>query len=234
MLVNNETGVIQPIQKKDDFNKNIGWFHCDAVQAFGKIPIDFINMPFDSISLSSHKIHGPKGIGALVVKDPSKLPGFIFGGMQENSMRAGTESIANIVGFASAAKKIDTMLQSQKNHVSELRNYVEKRLIKLGATILGKNADRVYNTCCFGFKNISGDSLLAELDTHGICLSSGSACSNLESSDNYVLKKMGIKEIDSKSVVRLSLSINNTFEECIYFLNKCEEVVTNFRQLITI
>ena len=83
-------------------------------------------------------------------------------------------------------------------------------------------------------KNISGDSLLAELDNYGICLSSGSACSNLESSENYVLKKMGIKEIDPKSVIRLSLSINNSIEECEYFLNKCEGVVTNFRQLITI
>ena len=101
--------------KKEDFNENIGWFHCDAVQAFGKVPIDFNNMPFDSISLSSHKIHGPKGIGALVVKDPSKLPGFILGGMQENSMRAGTESIANIVGFASAAQKIDSMLEKPKS-----------------------------------------------------------------------------------------------------------------------
>lgn len=234
MLVNNETGVIQPISKKEDFNENIGWFHCDAVQAFGKVPINFNNMPFDSISLSSHKIHGPKGIGALVVKDPSKLPGFILGGMQENSLRAGTESIANIVGFASAAQKIESMLEMQKNHVSKLRNYVEKRLIELGAIILGKNANRVYNTCCFGFKNISGDSLLAELDNYGICLSSGSACSNLESSENYVLKKMGIKELDPKSVIRLSLSINNSIEECEYFLNKCEGVVTNFRQLITI
>ena len=138
MFVNNETGVIQPILKKEDYNENIGWFHCDAVQAFGKVPIDFNNMPWDSISLSSHKIHGPKGIGALVVKDPSKLPGFILGGMQENSMRAGTESIANIVGFASAAQKIDSMLEMQKNHVSKLRDYVEKRLVELGAIILGK------------------------------------------------------------------------------------------------
>ncbi|MCJ8322631.1 MAG: cysteine desulfurase [Hyphomicrobiales bacterium] len=193
MLVNNETGVIQPIDKIVEIVRKFGGFvHLDAVQALGKMPIDFADLNVDLMSLSAHKIGGMLGAGALVIRLGVLVDSYIKGGGQELGLRAGTENIPAIAGFGIAA--IECVVDLEKiSHYNDMRQKLEVLIqaISADAVIFGQNTPRVATTSCFAIANVTAERALMSLDLAGIAVSSGSACSSGKVSQSHVLKAMG-------------------------------------------
>lgn len=202
MLANNETGVIQPIQEIAALvHEKGGLLHCDAVQAFGKIPVDFNVLGCDMLTVSAHKMGGLIGAAALVVKNGLSLPPFIVGGGQEQNRRAGTENTAAIAGFAKAAELIDLNQMAQIRHwLDELETQAEA----LGATITGKNAPRLPNTSCVTMPGITAETQLISFDLEGIATSAGSACSSGRIEPSHVLLAMGMQTKEAATALRIS------------------------------
>lgn len=228
MLANNETGVVHEITELSAVahERNI-LFHTDAVQAAGKIPVDFDRIGVDSMTLSSHKIYGPKGAGALVVDQKLELSPIISGGGQEHGYRAGTENVAAIVGFGKAAELAKSQTEQRSRYVLELKNRLETGLQRIhGLVIFGGESDRLPNTVQFGIPGTDGEMLLMQLDKKGVAVSSGSACSSGGGEASHVLMAMGVEESLAKSAIRVSLGQSNTVSEVDKFLEILNSIVS--------
>ena len=212
MWVNNETGVIQPIQEVVKVSKKYGCLiHCDAAQALGKINIDLNKIEIDFLTLSGHKIGAPTGVGALVNKNDFALNPQILGGGQERGMRAGTENIFGICGFGEAARILFEMPNENDKEVEFLRDYLYNKIKILcpNTIFFSQNAERVSNTLLMALPDVPGDLALMKLDLDSFYVSSGSACSSGKISQSHVLSAMGFGPLASNSI-RLSLPPNDT------------------------
>ena len=210
MWVNNETGVIQPIDDVIGLARKYGCFiHCDAAQALGKVKIDLKKNDLDFVTLSGHKIGAPSGIGALVVNNNFHLSAQIFGGGQEKGMRAGTENILGICGFGIAANILSKATDESFNEITTLRDYLIKKIKSLRpeTVLFGEHSSRVNNTILIALPNIPGDLSLMKLDLDGFAVSSGSACSSGKISESHVINAMNFKNLASNSI-RISLPPN--------------------------
>ncbi len=220
MWANNETGVIQPLEKIVKLaHAHSALVHCDAVQAAGKVPVDFVSCGVDLVSLSAHKIGGPQGVGALVVRPSVVLAPMIKGGGQELGRRAGTENLAGIVGFGRAAE-----LCTNDNHasdISKLRHELESEIKKIrrDVVIFGEDQKRLPNTSCIAVANTTAETLLIMLDLAGIAVSSGSACSSGKVNTSHVLSAMGVDEALAKAALRISLGWTTTRDDIGKFID---------------
>lgn len=216
MWANNETGVLNPVPEIAALCRARGVpFHCDAVQAAGKIPIDLRTVPIDYLSLSAHKIHGPKGVGALIVAPGARFTPLLYGGHQESGRRGGTENLPAIMGFAKAATAATTELMARTAHITALRDRLERGIIaKLPNTIVhGQGASRLPNTTNLGFPGVDSDTLVTLLDQRGVCVSSGSACLSDAVAPSHVILAMTGSYQQASEAVRFSLSHLNTSAE---------------------
>jgi cysteine desulfurase len=212
MLANNETGIVQPVVEATQLAHNAGaLFHCDAVQAAGKIPVDMKALGVDSLALSAHKIGGPQGVGALICKTPSTMPRFVHGGGQESGLRAGTENVPGIVGYGVAAESALAGLV-EFSALSDLRDGLEERVLAIepSAKIFGKDLDRLPNTSKFATKGLTSEVQVMGLDLDGASISAGSACSAGRVETPYVLAAMGVPDELGLCAVRISLGWTTT------------------------
>jgi cysteine desulfurase len=227
MLANNETGVIQDLARyAGPLRAGGALLHTDAVQAVGKIPVSFKQLGVQLMTLSSHKIYGPKGCGALVFEKGLALQPIIVGGGQERNYRAGTENVAAIVGFGTAAEWAKAELAERAAHTLALRTQLEQGLSSIpGITIFAEAAVRLPNTVQFGVSGVDGEMLLMKLDKKGVAVSSGSACASGGSQPSPVLTAMGVEAMSAKSAVRVSLGKTNTEAELFQFINLLKGLV---------
>jgi cysteine desulfurase len=221
MWANNETGVLFPIQEAAELCRAKGvLFHTDAVQTPGKIPLDLATIPVDFLSLSGHKLHAPKGVGVLFVRKRVRYVNLIVGGGQEGGRRGGTENIPYIVGLGRAAELALEHLIDEQTRVRALRDTFENTVLATipGTAVNGHRELRLPNTSNLRFEGIEAEALLAELDLHNICASSGSACTTGSMEPSHVLTAMGLNAAQAKASVRFSFSQKNTAEEVDYAL----------------
>lgn len=234
MMVNNEVGTIEPIKEIAEIAHNHGiLLHTDAVQALGNVPIDVNNMDIDLMSMSGHKIYGPKGVGALYIRKGTKISNFIHGGAQEMKKRAGTENLAGIVGFGKAAELAKENLESHINRVSELRDYfISEVTSKIPDTIVnGSMEHRHPGNANISFEYIEGESMLILLDMNGISVSTGSACSSKSLTPSHVLSAMGIPVERIHGTLRFTIGDPTTKEDIDYVIEKLVEIVQKLREL---
>lgn len=232
MFANNEVGTIQPIKEIAQLCKKYSVpFHTDAVQAVGKIPVDVHDLGVDLMSISSHKINGPKGIGALYIRNGVKLNPFLLGGGQENGMRSGTESVANIVGFGKACQIAKENLQSNNHALQNLRNRLVERISKelTHTTMNGHKEMRLPNNAHFTFLGVNGEDLIIKLDEHGIAASTGSACSVKTQKASHVLMAMGFTHEQITGSLRLTVGTTNTISEIDQTVDVLKKVVAELR-----
>ncbi len=208
MLANNETGVVQPVAELAELAHRRGaLFHTDAVQATGKLPLEFESLGVDLATISGHKVHGPKGAAALYVRAGTPLTAMTTGGAQEFGLRAGTENVAAVVGFAEALVGSAQTLQREATRVGELRDRLERAVTESlpGVWVQGGRVQRVANTSNLRFAGVDGESIVVGLDVLGICASTGSACSTGEPEPSHVLRAMGLDREEAQGAVRFSL-----------------------------
>ncbi len=234
MWANNESGVIFPIEEISKITKEKGIvFHTDAVQAVGKIPIDLKTIDIDMLSLSGHKLHGPKGVGALYVRRGTKYTPFIIGGHQEKGRRGGTENVASIIGLGKSAELAAAHLSDKNNQVKQLRDKLETEILKRvpNTIINGDRNNRLPNTTSIAFEYVEGESILLMMDEFGICASSGSACTSGSLEPSHVLRAMGVPFTAAHGSVRFSLSKYNTEEEIDFIIEKLPPIIKRLREL---
>ncbi len=234
MMANNETGVIFPVNTIGEIVKARGIpFHVDAVQAAGKIPLDLKGSPIDLLTISGHKFHGPKGVGALYIKRGITFHPFFVGGHQERDRRGGTENVAGIVGIGKAAEVARKNLGEEEIRVRGLRDLLEKSLLDScpGCRINGHQEERLPNTLNVSFEFLEGEAILTLLDTNGICASTGSACTAGSVEPSHVLRAMGVPPNWIQGTVRLSLSRYSTEEEVRFVSENMSSVVQRLREL---
>lgn len=238
MLVNNEIGTIQPVRELVNHAKNVNKeiiFHSDSVQALGKIPIDVKALGIDMLSLSSHKINGPKGVGALYLKKRILIEPIIYGGGQEIRLRSGTENVSSIVGFGKACELYRNKIESNNSHLRQLQKHLIERINKEipGAKINGSLENRISNNLNFSFKGINGEDLLIKLDELGVEVSTGSACSsNRKKKASHVLKSIGLSYGEISSSIRFSLGIQNSIEEIDIAVDVLKRAILDMRNSI--
>lgn len=220
MRANNETGVVQDTARAAALvHVAGGWLHVDATQAAGKLPLSMADTDADLLTLSSHKLYGPKGIGALVVRAEVDLGPLLHGGAQERGLRGGTENLPAIVGFGAAAELAMLELEARTTHVKALHEALEAGLRQMPAvTIFGASAERLANTTQFALAGWDGEALLMHLDRKGFAVSSGSACASGSGEPSHVLLAMGIDAATAKGAVRVSFGKGNTADEVTGFL----------------
>ena len=235
MMANNETGVIQ------DLPKIIKWaklkkmmVHTDAVQALGKIPVDFEMLEVDAMTISSHKIYGPQGVAALILNKKIDMSPFIIGGGQEKGLRSGTENIAAIIGFGKACERTKENMVIIDRDIKPLQVTLIKELKKMGAIIFSENSKRLNNTIFFAFNRIDGATLLTALDRKGFALASGSACSSNNNEPSHVLIEMGVNEEIAQGAIRISLGINSKKTDVETFLVALKSELERLKQLTAI
>ncbi|MBS4015268.1 MAG: cysteine desulfurase [Candidatus Latescibacteria bacterium] len=235
MYVNNEIGTIEPIQRLAHIAHQVGaYFHTDAVAAAGKIPIDVKALEVDLLTISSHKIHGPKGVGALYVKPDVDIQSVLYGGLQEHGLRPGTENLAGIVGFGKAAEIAKRDLSTGvPEKIKVLRDYLQEEFEKKipDIKINGHPFERVCNILNISVAYVEGEALLMNLDLEGIAVSSGSACSTGKADVSHVLKAIGVEDKYINSPVRMSLDKNNTKEEIDYTIDTMVKIVERLRTI---
>ena len=233
MAANNEIGTIQPIAEIGAIARaHKVLFHTDAVQAVGHIPVDVEAWNVDLLSLSGHKFGGPKGIGALYMKKPLRLPALIQGGGQEKGRRSGTENVPGAAGMAAALKEAVDHLAQESARLSALRDKLIAGLSKLPYTRLtGHPVKRLPGTASFVFEGVEGEALLLHLDAKGICASSGSACSSASLDPSHVLLSIGLPHAIAHGSLRLSLGAENTEEDVDYILKEVPAVVAYLREM---
>ena len=232
MMANNETGVIQdmPTITKWAKSHNIQ-IHTDAVQAIGKINVDFEELEVDAMTISSHKIYGPQGAAALILNKKIDLHPHLMGGGQEKGLRSGTENIAAIVGFGKACERVQKNIVIINDEVKKCHVYLEKELKNLGAVIFAEQTERLANTTFFAFNNIDGSTLLTALGRKGYAIASGSACSSNSSEASHVLLAMGIESELAQGALRVSLGIETKKDEIKSFLEALKIEVSRLKQL---
>jgi len=234
MYANNEIGTIQPIRELAEIAHKKGvLFHTDAVQAVGTVPIDLSSLGVDMLSLSAHKFHGPKGIGALYIKKGTKIERLIHGGGQERGMRAGTENTAYIVGLAKALSDATENMEAKTEKVKHLRDKLIRGVLDaVPYTILnGHETLRLPGNANFSFRFIEGEGLLLHLALSGFAVSSGSACASASLDPSHVLLAIGLPHEIAHGSLRVSLSAENTEEEVDAFLKTLPGIVENLRQM---
>jgi cysteine desulfurase len=234
MYANNEIGTIQSVMELAQIAHEAGaLFHTDAVQAAGKIPIDVKSLCIDLMSMSSHKIQGPKGAGALYVRAGITLSPILHGGGQEASLRSGTENVPGIVGFGKACQLAAERMQEYRHHVSELRDYLVDKVVREipHSRLNGSHTARTPNNAHFTFFGVNGEDLIIKLDEKGIAASTGSACSVKKQKQSHVLKAMGFSHEEITGSLRLSLGMQNTREEVDVAVAALAEIVSELRQL---
>ncbi|MGB0040167.1 MAG: cysteine desulfurase family protein, partial [Terriglobales bacterium] len=258
MLANNETGVLQPVREIAAIAAEAGvLFHTDAVQAAGKIPLRVADIGCDLLTISSHKLHGPQGVGALFVKKNTPIDAMLHGGRHERSRRAGTENVPGIVGLGRAAELAQASLQRQDadrdiykddddrpaadrpsadrsnaDNIQSLRDRLESRLLHLdSATVNGAAAPRVPNTTNICFEGIDGEALVIALDLQGLAVSTGAACSSGAIEPSHVLIAMGLSPDRARSSIRFSLGKLTTAEDVDFALSIVPETVARLRDL---
>ena len=215
MLANNETGVIQDITRiAEHAHAHGAVLHSDAIQAVGKMPVDFPGFGVDLMTLSAHKLNGPRGVGALIVNKSLPLTPLIHGGGQEHGYRGGTENLAGIVGFGCAAELAAAELRAHIEQLRGLRERFEQGIGALpGIEIFGADAERLPNTVQIGVAQFDGEAMVMELDKRGFAVSSGSACHSGSGKPSHVLTAMGRNETEARSAVRISFGRENSLEE---------------------
>ena len=238
MLANNETGVIQDVVTIADRARARGaWVHTDAVQAFGKIPVDFASLKVHAMTLSAHKIYGPKGAAALIIDKRLLLKPLIYGGGHENGLRSGTENVPAIVGFGIACelarKRVDetNRVEETGKRLLAMRQRLEQGLIEMGAVIFGAGAQRLPNTCYFALPGIEGDTLVVRLDKAGFAVASGAACSSVNPGRSHVLEAMGVDPMLTRCAVRVSLGSSNSMAQVENFLKALDKVTEELRRM---
>ena len=234
MTANNEIGTIYPIKKIGAICKRYNvLFHTDAVQAIGNIPIDVNDMNIDLLSLSGHKFNAPKGIGALYIRKGIKINNLIYGGQQENKMRAGTENIASIVGLGTAIEDATRDIESKSLYISSLRDFLYFEIVKNipDVKLNGLLERRLHNNLNISFNGIEAESMLLMLDMKGICVSAGSACNSNSIEPSYVLKAIGLNTNESIGSIRFSLCKDNTIQEIEYTTKVIIETVKKLKEL---
>lgn len=234
MLANNDLGAIQPVAQISQVAKGAGiLMHCDAVQAVGKIPVDFKALGLDLLSLSAHKFHGPRGVGALVKRQGLKLLPFFHGGKQERGLRAGTENLPAICGMAAAAQQARTLMTARSGHVQALRDHLEQCVTKQipGARINGPVDNRLPNTSNLSFDGVNGQLLAIHLDMAGVAVSTGSACSSQSDEPSRILLALGRSPEQARESIRISLGFENTLEEIQYAMEALRQAVAEIRDM---
>ena len=234
MFANNEIGTIQPIKEIGAVCREQGiWFHTDAVQAYGHLPIDVEECNIDMLSASGHKFHGPKGVGFLYIRKQLRMYSFIHGGEQERGRRAGTSNVPGIVGMGEAAKLAYEKLNENMKNVTELRAYLIEKIEKdiPSVRLNGHREKRLPNNVSFCFRFIEGESLLIMLDMQNICASSGSACTSGSLDPSHVLLAIGLPHEIAHGSLRLTLSEETTREELDYTVDKIKEIVERLRSI---
>ncbi len=234
MTANNETGVLQPVEEIGKIAAEADvYFHTDAVQAAGKIPVDVNNIGCDLLTISGHKIHAPQGIGALYVRKGTQLEAMLYGGSHERLRRAGTENVPGIIGLGKAAELARAAFErGDDKKIAALRDRLENHLRQLDATgTNGDGAPRVPNTANIYFDSIEGESLIIALDLKGLAVSAGSACSSGAIEPSHVLIAMGLNPDRARASIRFSLGKQNTAEEVDFALSVVPETVTRLRDL---
>jgi len=234
MLANNEVGTIQPIKEISEICKKYQIpLHTDAVQAVGKVPINVKELGVDALSVSSHKINGPKGIGALFIKKGLRVSPQILGGGQENGMRSGTENVASIVGFGKACEIAKERLNENISHFETLHSSMLSRIIKeiSHVKLNGHPEKRIFNNIHLTFMGVNGEDLIIKLDEYGIAASTGSACSTHTQKASHVLKAMGFNHEQITGSLRISFGYMNTLDEVDQTVEVLKKVVAELRSV---
>ncbi len=234
MHANNETGTTEPIEEIARLTKERGvLFHTDAVQSFGKLPIDVRKIEADLLSISGHKIYGPKGVGALYIKKGAKLEPLIRGGHHEKNLRAGTENVPGIVGLGEVARVAGIEMEQVSKRLMSLRDRLHNGIIKSidSVKLNGHPTLRLPNTLNISFKFIEGESIILNLDAKGVAVSSGSACTSGSLEPSHVLMAMGVDPATAQGSIRFSLGRENTEEEIDCVLEILPEIVQRLRKM---
>jgi len=234
MYANNETGVIFPIEEIGEVVKAKGIpFHTDAVQAAGKIPLNMRKSKIDTLSISGHKLHAPKGIGVLYIRKGTRFSPFLIGGHQEKGRRGGTENVPYIIGLGKACELAKKHLDEENTKVKAFRDYLEAKLLeKIPNTLVnGDRVNRLPNTVSVSFEFVEGESILLLLSDLGICASSGSACTSGSLEPSHVLRAMGVPFTAAHGSIRFSLSIYNTKEEMDYIIEHLPPIIQRLRDI---
>lgn len=233
MYANNEIGTIQPISEIGEICRRHGVvFHTDAVQAVGNVEIDVVEQNIDMLSMSGHKLHAAKGIGALYVRKGIVLTNFIEGGAQERGKRAGTENVAGIVGLGVAVEEAVSTMAERTERLSKMRDRLISEFLKMERTHLnGHKEKRLAGNANISFEGVEGESMLLMLDMHGICASSGSACTSGSLDPSHVLLSIGRSHEVAHGSLRISLSDDNTDEDIEYILDKVPPIIERLRSM---
>lgn len=233
MYANNETGTLFPVREIGAIAVRHGiYFHCDAVQAAGKIPIDCRDMNASLLALSGHKLGAPQGVGALVVRRGVKIHPLLHGGAQERNRRAGTENVAGIVAFGKACELAEASLAAEAQRIGTLRDRLERGIVDRipDARLNGHPVERLPNTLNISFPGVAADSLLANLDLQGVAVSSGAACSSGTLRTSHVLAAMGVEPSLAKGSLRFSLGRENSEADVDFVLEVLPEIVARLRE----
>ena len=233
MYANNEIGTIQPIAEIGAICREKGiLFHTDAVQAVGNVHINVKEQNIDMLSMSAHKFHGPKGVGALYCRRGIFLPNLIDGGAQERGRRAGTENVPGIVGLGEAITRANATIDERAKTLSEIRDRIINGALKIEKSrVNGDRVKRLPGNVSLCFEGIEGESLLLMLDSQGICASSGSACTSGSLDPSHVLLSIGLKHETAHGSLRLSLGEGNTLEDADYILSVLPPIVERLREM---
>ncbi|MBE2984613.1 cysteine desulfurase, NifS family [Campylobacter sp. RM9344] len=231
MYANNETGMIFPIKELASVAHEYGaLFHTDAVQAFGKIPINVRDLDVDFMSFSAHKFHGPKGVGGLYIKDSQALSSLLHGGEHMGGRRSGTLDVAGIVGMGKALELANKFMSFENSHVKRLRDKLEDALLSLpDVSVVGRRENRVPNTILASIKGVEGEAMLWDLNRAGIAASTGSACASETLESNPIMEAIGADKELAHTALRLSLSRFNTEEEIDYAIEQIKKAVERLR-----
>jgi cysteine desulfurase len=228
-VANNETGVVQPVADVAHFAREHGLImHTDAVQAAGRLSLDMAALGVDTMSLSAHKLGGPKGVGALIIRDGTKLGNLISGGGQERRRRGGTENVVGIAGFGAAAEAAVAEL-AKIEQMRGLRDRLEREALATGASIVGAGVTRLANTTCLAFAGLSAETLVIKFDLRGIAISAGSACSSGKVGTSHVLAAQGLDPALARSAIRISLGWNTSDSDVDAFLKVWADIVQSNR-----
>lgn len=235
MLANNESGVIQDVGAVAARARHANaWMHTDAVQALGKIPVDFGALGVHAMTVSAHKLYGPKGAAALVVDKRLELRPLIAGGGHEQGLRSGTENVPAIVGFGAACELAASRMAEINARIDTMRARLEQGLHELGAVIFGERARRIPNTSYFAFKGIDGEALVIELDKQGFAVAAGAACSSASTEPSATLLAMGVAPEFARGAVRLSLGAGNNLGQVEEFVSVLSATVARLKRLAAI